>query len=296
MNMKFHYNSLSSYRKEIDRLISEGISELGEKSKLRDACEYALLNGGKRFRPSIVFMVAKALNSDCDVRNAALSVEFFHTASLIADDLPCMDNDNTRRGKPSLHKEYGETTAILASYALIAAGYRNLYKSTQACEKFFSRKCGDLCMLALDNVTSNTGINGAVGGQFLDIYPPDQKLDTLRRVTHTKTVTLYEMAFVLGWIFGGGSLNKLDLVKKGSWCFGMAFQIADDFGDAIEDRERGCETNFVVALGEKKAKEVFQGEISGFREALKDLSLETTDFWELALFLEKKVEEVENTL
>ena len=107
------------YRDKIEQEIAKSIVAFGEKTKLRDACEYALTNGGKRFRPLIVLLIAEALGHGMNVYPSALSVEFFHTASLIADDLPCMDNDDERREKPSLHKVYGESIALLASYALI---------------------------------------------------------------------------------------------------------------------------------------------------------------------------------
>src|ERR1700722_633886 len=103
---------LKPYQQQIEQKLQESIEQLGAKSKLRDACEYALLNGGKRFRPILVIMIANALGKKFDVTSAALAVEFFHTASLIADDLPCMDDDDERRSKPTLHKVYGEGTAL----------------------------------------------------------------------------------------------------------------------------------------------------------------------------------------
>jgi geranylgeranyl diphosphate synthase type II len=111
---------LQGYQKLIVSKIEENLPAFGPKSKLRDACEYALMNGGKRLRPAIVFMTAEALGFEVDVTQAALSIEYFHTASLVADDLPCMDDDDERRSKPSVHKAFGESEAILVSYALIA--------------------------------------------------------------------------------------------------------------------------------------------------------------------------------
>ena len=113
----------TSYQQEFEILVRKFAKhELGGATKLREACEYALTNGGKRFRPILLMMTAKAANGSVDVGYAALAVELFHTASLVADDLPCMDNDDMRRDKPSLHKVYGEGVALLVTYALIAAG------------------------------------------------------------------------------------------------------------------------------------------------------------------------------
>src|SRR5512146_3527868 len=119
---------LERYRRRFEEEHPQAIERMGEKNVLRDACEYALIHGGKRLRPLIVMMTADALGRGLDVMPAALSVEFFHTASLIADDLPCMDNDDFRRNVPSLHKAFGESVAILASYTLIAEGYGALHR------------------------------------------------------------------------------------------------------------------------------------------------------------------------
>lgn len=293
--MTLENTHLANFLDQAEKAIAESIPLLGEKSKLRDACEYALLNGGKRLRPIIVFMVAKALDQKFDVTNAALASEYFHTASLIADDLPCMDDDDMRRGKPSLHKVYGEAVALLASYALISAGYRCIYKNAHArndnADTFLSASSDEICMQALENVTYNTGLSGATGGQFLDIYPPDQTLETLRQVIRAKTVALFELSFVLGWLFGGGRPDRIEEVKRAAWHFGMAFQIADDFGDVEQDTGRGCETNFVVALGFEKALKVFQEELSFLKESLQGLGLLEGGFQELVSVLSKSVDE-----
>src|SRR5262245_22928471 len=114
---------MEQYKKVVESAIRQNIPKLGPKNPLRDACEYALLNEGRRFRPSLVLMIAEALGKGGDATQAALAIEYFHTASLVVDDLPSMDNDDERRSKPTVHKLYGEAAALLVSYALIAAGY-----------------------------------------------------------------------------------------------------------------------------------------------------------------------------
>jgi len=127
---------------------------LGEKTKLRDACEYALKSGGKRFRPLLVLLVAEALGNNLNVLDAALSVEFFHTASLIVDDLPCMDNEEERRSQPTLHKIYGESIALLSSYALICAAFEKIHTNTTTMRESTFRETADAAgMLALENAT-----------------------------------------------------------------------------------------------------------------------------------------------
>lgn len=280
--------SLKIYQQRIEDKIRHNISQISSQGKLREACEYALLNGGRRFRPALVYMVAEALQQDMDVSYAALAIEYFHTASLIADDLPCMDDDDERRNMPSLHKVYGETTALLASYALIAAG--NACIAACASSLQFNPRLDSfrLGIIALDNAAVNTGFNGTTGGQFLDIYPPDLSLETQREVIIKKTVSLFEVAFVFGWLFGGGDIDKLSSVKKCAYHFGMAFQIADDLGDVDQDAINGRKINMAVCLGPEAALHLFHEELNGYRSTLRDLDLNSKKLLKLAEFLEKQ--------
>lgn len=275
------YQILEPYKNSIEQSIKNYIPLLGKQTELRDACEYALMNGGKRFRPALVFMINKALGSVADVSLAALGIEFFHTASLIADDLPCMDDDDERRDRPSLHKVYGESVALLASYALIAEGYGCLAKNArliQHASVSFSSEIDQRCLLALENATHNTGILGATGGQYLDLKPASLDLEGIRDVLFKKTVTLFEISFVLGWIFGGGDLSSLDKVKKSAEHFGLAFQIADDIGDMEQDQANGRLINIANLLGKAEALRLFHEEITQFTSSLIDLKVYSIDF------------------
>lgn len=280
---------LSTYQKRVEEKIRQHILYLGDKGKLRDACEYALLNGGKRFRPSIVLMFADVLGHGVDVSDAALAIEYFHTASLVADDLPCMDDDDERRNQPSTHKVYGETIALLVSYVLIAAGYGNIESCVKAVAKARHPIATDgarLGMLALENAAYNTGLQGATGGQFLDIFPQDLTLPTLREVIHKKTVSLFEVAFVFGWLFGGGNPDALSIVKKAALHFGMAFQIADDLDDVEQDARNGRKVNMALVFGVEAARQMFHEEIGGYKQALKELQLESRELLGVARWLE----------
>ncbi len=214
---KFENSHFFFHRDRIEQEIAKSILSFGEKTKLRDACEYALTTGGKRFRPLIVILIAEALGHGLNVYESALAVEYFHTASLIADDLPCMDTDDERRDKPSLHKVYGEAIALLASYAMITGAFEKIHSNAMVMRDGRAPFCefGDrACALALESATHCSGIIGATGGQFLDLFPPNQNLDTVKQVIYQKTVTLFEVSFVLGWLFGGGEIERLDKVKK----------------------------------------------------------------------------------
>lgn len=284
---------LQKYQEKVENSIKHSIAGLGPKTKLRDACEYALLNGGKRLRPALVFMIADALGHHVDVANAALSIEYFHTASLIADDLPCMDNDDERRNKPSVHKVFGEEISLLASYALIASGYEKIALNAAEIEKAkipLTSNSDYLGMLALSNATFNTGLLGATGGQFLDIFPPDLTLPTLRDVIHKKTISLFEVAFVFGWLFGGGNPDQLALVKKCASHFGMAFQIADDIGDRIQDSSKGRRVNMALVFGVESAIQMFHEEIEQYRVVLSQLLLDSPDLHSLEKWLQDQVD------
>jgi len=269
------------HRDRIEQEIAKSIAGLGEKTKLRDACEYALTNGGKRFRPLIVVLVAEALRFNLGVYDAALSIEFFHTASLIADDLPCMDNDDERREKPTVHKVYGETIALLASYALITAAFEKIHTSAEALKEMglpFSSISDRACSLALECAARCAGIFGATGGQFLDLFPPHHNLETIKQMIYKKTITLFEVSFVFGWIFGGGDFARLDKVKKTAFHFGFAFQIADDIADFIQDEKKEKESNIAHFIGRERSLVLFEEEMLHFQGLLKELDIYTPSF------------------
>jgi len=272
---------LEGYRRKFEQELSGAIVRFGEKNRLRDACEYALVCGGKRLRPLIVMMAADALGNGLDVLPAALSVEFFHTASLIADDLPCMDNDNIRRNRPSLHTAFGEATAILASYTLIAEGYGGIRLNGERMKENarFASQASDVSLLCLEAATRCAGIQGATNGQFLDLFPPDSTWETIQKVIMQKTVTLFEISFYFGWLFGGGSPLLLEDLRLCAFHLGMSFQIADDLDDDGQDGETGV--NIATLLGKEKAIALFEREIALFRSSLEGLGLWTSPFQEL---------------
>lgn len=284
--------SLKSYQELIQKKIKQKTSSFLHPGILKDACEYALLNGGKRFRPILVFMVAEALNQQIDVSSAALAVEYFHTASLVADDLPCMDDDDERRNKPTVHKLYGETIALLTSYALIAEGYGAIADSFHdyiKAKRENALEGSKIVVLAIENAAYNTGLSGATGGQYLDIFPPDFSEGTLREVIHKKTTSLFEIAFVFGWLFGGGSLEDLSLVKDCASHFGVAFQVADDIGDLEQDLRNGRKSNIAGAFGMERARKIFEDEIAQYCAILKKLKIDSPALLDLALWLKDQV-------
>ncbi len=272
--------NLDAARKKIEEELFSFVEKMGERNTLRDACGYALTNGGKRLRPLFVLMIADALGFGLDAMPAALGVEFFHTASLIADDLPCMDDDDMRRSRPSLHKAFGESVAILASYTLIAAGYGGIYENGKKMklDPRFAKEADKISVLCLEAATRCAGIQGATNGQFLDLYPPDSTLETIRKIIFQKTVTLFEISFVFGWLFGGGSPEALDQVRKSAYHLGMAFQIGDDLQDFLQDASQESAINIAAVCGIEKARAFFEEELEAFAASLKALGLWTPPF------------------
>ena len=266
--------------------LRSAVERMGKKTVLRDACEYALMSGGKRLRPLIVLMTADALGS-LDAMPAAASVEYFHTASLIADDLPCMDDDSLRRGRPSLHTAFGESAAILASYTLIAAGYGGIYENGERLKRNpqFASSADRRSVHCLEAATRCAGIRGATQGQFLDLYPPDSSLETILEIIYKKTVTLFEISFLFGWIFGGGDLERIDEVRKCAYHLGMAFQTADDLLDDAQDSMRENPINIAGACGRDRARALFEEELGDFISSLKGLGLFNGSFQEVASWL-----------
>jgi len=283
-------SSFFQLRDQVEQEIAKSILSFGEKNKLRDACEYALLSGGKRLRPIIVLMVAEALGFGLNAKPAALAAEFMHTASLIADDLPCMDNDDERRERASVHKAYGESTALLSSYSLIFAGYGKIQENAEEMRNApppFSGMADSVCCLCIKEASRLAGILGATTGQFLDLNPPNHSVEMLKEVLYKKTVTLFQVSFILGWLFGGGMVAKLDQVKRAAYHFGMAFQIADDLGDVLQDDDKERETNAAKVLGPKRAYELFQKEMGQYQLLLTELGLSTPSFDKMSHMLNK---------
>lgn len=287
------HSLLKPYQQRFEKALRENLSLFGTYGSLREACEYVLLSGGRRIRPAIVYMVAEALFRQADVTYAALGAEYIHTASLIADDLPCMDDDEFRRNKPVVHKVFGEAVALLASYSLIAAG-NSCIPACVAAFKSASKPISTvdanfLGILALENAAANTGVFGLTGGQLLDIFPPNLNEATLRDAIHKKTASLFEVSFVFGWLFGGGHPDQLPLVKKCSSHFGMAYQIADDIGDVEQDAQNCRQINVAGVLGLDAAKKMFHKEIEGYFASLIQLDISSKELIGLGNCLKDQV-------
>jgi geranylgeranyl diphosphate synthase type II len=275
------YFKLSCIKKQIDRDIESYLENFG-KEGLYDAIKYPLCSFGKRLRPIFAHIIAESIGKGFSVKNSALAVEFFHTATLIADDLPCMDNDDFRRGRPSLHKKYGESTAVLTSFALLTEGFALI----EANGKDYSKKGGQFdakerTCLAIRKAASLAGPKGTILGQYFDLAKvKPQTEEDFENLHYLKTGTLFQGAFTMGYIFGGGDLEKLALVEKLSKHIGFAYQLRDDLEDVGEQN-----INYANAFGENAAKQRCEKEIESFYQALDCLDLKKELFEALINYL-----------
>lgn len=190
-----------------------------------EAMRYSISNGGKRLRPVLCLEFAKACGADrYDALDFACAVEFVHTYSLIHDDLPCMDNDDMRRGKPSCHKQFGEAVALLAGDALLTQAFQILSGSS-----LDDSKIASACAL----LAQNSGVSGMVGGQVIDLKYESQTPDMkqILAVHRLKTGALIAAACLLGCIAAGADENKIAAASAYAYNLGVAFQIKDDILD-----------------------------------------------------------------
>jgi geranylgeranyl diphosphate synthase type II len=259
---------LEPYRARFAKSFHAVLPTLGEDSSVRQAMAYALQSGGKRLRPAIVWMVAEALHSSRPVDLAAVAVEFFHISSLIVDDLPCMDNDDLRRGVATTHKVFSEATAILASFALTSAGFELIARTPISGE--FQ---GEALRSAYSSASRAIGLHGLIGGQQFDLNPTEIAVDAINAVIDCKTGALFEVCFVFGWLFAGGVVEKLDDLHRLATHFGRAFQIMDDLDDLEQDKAAGKQVNYALLFGVEEARQRVRVHVEGFCSLAAELGL-----------------------
>lgn len=215
--------------KKLEELLSENL-----KSSVLDAMNYSVSNGGKRIRPILSIEFARLVNGNTQcAMDFGCAVEMIHTYSLIHDDLPCMDNDDMRRGKPSCHKAFGEDTALLAGDALLTEAFGLLASSKNVADENIIR--------AVMFLSSFAGINGMVGGQVLDLQFENEKptVDEILKMYSLKTCGLIKASCVLGCLASTEyDENKIKAAIDYAENLGIAFQIQDD----ILDIEGDCAT------------------------------------------------------
>lgn len=256
---KFMFNHDHSVRRAFEQAIVEDVSTT-QRGNLSDAALYAVESGGKRLRPFCTYALSSSLG--IDAIDLMLSIEYFHTASLILDDLPCMDNDDMRRGRASLHIKYDEQTAILTAFALNQRAYERI----ASCKPLQKAHKGIADAIKLASVTS--GMEGAAFGQYADLNPVSGQ--SIMDVIDLKTSSLFEVAFGYG-ILAAGKREKLPLAKKMGRHFGRAFQILDDIIDFPQDSIDSASSNVACIYGLEKAQEMLEKEKMHFFNASQEI-------------------------
>lgn len=216
-------------------------------AELRKSMLYSATNGGKRFRPVLSLLVGELLGASTEkVMPFAAAVEMVHTYSLIHDDLPCMDNDDMRRGKPTNHKVFGEDFALLAGDALLTEAFL-LIVENYSDSSFLT---GQLCRL----LSEAAGIRGMVGGQAVDLRAGDRvmSLEELTHLHRLKTGALIRLSVEGAAVIAGAKPSDVESLKKFGEGLGLAFQIADD---VLDHGEKGQDLrSFTGVLGLEDTK------------------------------------------
>lgn len=205
--------------------------------ELFDAMNYSLRAGGKRLRPIILVETAKMFSGDFEkALPFAAALEMIHTYSLIHDDLPAMDNDDLRRGKPTNHIVYGQAKAILAGDALLNSAHTIMLEETL---EVSSPETMRRCIKACHEISDKAGARGMIVGQVADIANENTKVDieTLNYINKYKTGALIEAAFASGAMLGGANDDEISKMRKVAQNIGLSFQIIDDILDIEGDTE-----------------------------------------------------------
>jgi farnesyl diphosphate synthase len=242
---------------ELDRLLPVGE---GPESRLREAMRYSTLDGGKRLRPFLVVVGARMFNvAERATLRTAAAIEMLHCYSLIHDDLPAMDDDELRRGRPTCHVQFDEATAILAGDALLTKAFEVLAHPSTHSDPAVRAEL--VCELA-----SAAGDHGMVAGQMLDLLAGDLELDVaeVTRLQNMKTGRLFAFSCEAGAILGKAPARLRLALRAYAHDLGLAFQIADDLLDAEGDEaevgkavgkdEAAGKATFVSLLGIDRAR------------------------------------------
>jgi geranylgeranyl diphosphate synthase type II len=196
--------------------------------RIHEAMRYSMQAGGKRFRPVLVLAAAELFGEKSDALPAAIAIECVHTYSLIHDDLPCMDNDDLRRGRPTAHKKFDEATALLAGDALLTHAFALLVENYPVA----------LVAALVRELATAAGSTRLIGGQMEDLLA-EKKADItaagLEFIHLSKTAAMIEASLALGGFCGGATETDLRTLRDGGRHLGLAFQIIDDILDATAD-------------------------------------------------------------
>lgn len=259
---------IKKYFEKTKKEIDETLNKILPKGKdiLSKTMRYSVFAGGKRLRPILVIVTAQMLGARKEKAILpACAIELVHNFTLIHDDLPCIDNDDYRRGRPTLHKVYNEAIAILTGNALLNFAFAVLAKRNQTLSSSVRIKL-------IEELSEALGICGLVGGQVeeMSFRGKDLSLFTVKDIYMKKTAALISAAVRIGAIIGKADKKELALLTNYGKNIGFAFQVSDDILEFIsgEARDKKDEPNYVLYSNLKKAKDVAKEKIKLAKENL----------------------------
>ena len=247
-------------RQRVEAWLDAQFPEASDPTRLRSAMRYSLFNGGKRVRPILVYAAARSIQPNIDLAlldPVAAAIECLHSYSLVHDDLPAMDDDDLRRGKPTCHKAYNEATAILAGDGLQALAFEYLTRT---------RFSAEIQIQLIKSLAWGSGADGMVLGQAIDLAAVDQTLNLqqLETMHRHKTGALIRSAIAMGAIAAGANSQALKDLDNYAAAIGLAFQVQDDILDVTSDtatlgKQQGADIahnkpTYVSLLGLDQAK------------------------------------------
>lgn len=255
---------LDDYKKLIEQKLDEFIP-VQYPNKIWESMRYSVLAGGKRLRPLLALETCKVLSGSYEQAiPTACAIEMLHSQSLIHDDLPCMDNDDFRRGKPTNHKVYGESTAVLAGDALLSFAPQIILQKTPESVN------NETLLRVLEEFVVAAGAEKLIAGQVVDIDSEGKQIseETLNYIHENKTGALFKLSMRTGAILGGADEETLQAVTDYAEKIGLAFQIMDDILDVTATLEE---------LGKTPGKDAQEGKVTyisfyGLEESKKQLS------------------------
>ncbi|CAM6082791.1 unnamed protein product [Calypogeia fissa] len=247
-----------------------------------EAIRYSLLAKGKRVRPALCIAACELVGGTQEVAMpAACAMEMIHTMSLMHDDLPCMDNDDMRRGQPTCHKKYGEHVAVLAGDALLTYAFEHIARETKGVDS-------EKVLQVIAFLGKSGGFHGMVAGQIVDIESEGDAsvdLDTLEYIHIHKTALLMESSVVCGAILGGATEDEIERLSQYARSVGLLFQVVDDILDVTQSSEELGKTAGKDLVTEKATYPKLLG-MDKAREVASDLNSKAKE--QLAVFDQQK--------
>jgi geranylgeranyl diphosphate synthase type II len=286
---------LAAFVERVDRRLPELLPRPDERPEpVHQAMHYALTGAGKRIRPVLTLAVAELFGERSDpVLDLACAVEMVHACSLILDDLPSMDDAALRRGRPTAHRAFGESVALLAALGLLNRAYALVAESAHrlALRRYTAED-------VVHHLAAAIGSDGLIGGQALDLLsrPEEMNLDVLEYIHSHKTGALFMAAGELGAMAADAKRRELEVIARYAKNLGLAFQIADDLLDVLATPEQtGKDTGkdekkvtFVKLLGVPGAQ-ALEAELLGFAvDSLAPLGRRADPLREIAAFVQKR--------